>query len=108
MSAKFQKFCPGYIENQNKKNRTSVDPYKAADYKLAQLDLCFLRSHAIFVEPACGKVIHSCYIFCSVYVGAFRFTLRPFGFVQAITSIFMHGFQNNLAQLFSLRRRIAV
>ena len=108
MSAKFQKlFCPGYIEN-SKKHRTSVDPDKAADYKLAQLDLCFLPSHTIFVEPACGKVRHGYYIFCSVYVGAFRFTLRPFGFVQAITSIFMHGFQNNLAQLLFLRRRIAI
>ena len=30
------------------------------------------------------------------------------GFVQAITSTFMHEFQNNLPQLFSLRRRSAV
>ena len=31
----------------------------------------------------------------------------PSDFVRAITSTFMHVFQNNLAQLFSLRRRSA-
>ena len=29
--------------------------------------------------------------------------VHPSGFVRAITATFMHGFQNNLAQLFSLR-----
>ena len=29
-------------------------------------------------------------------------------FVWAITCTFMHGFQNNLAQLFSLKSRIAI
>ena len=52
----------------------------------------------VFVEPACGKGRHSCYNFRSVYV-------RASGFVRAITSIFMHGFQNNSAQLLSLRRK---
>ena len=30
------------------------------------------------------------------------------GFVRAITPTFMHGFQNNLTQLMSLRRRSAI
>ena len=34
--------------------------------------------------------------------------MHPSGFVQAVTSTFMHGFQNNLAQLFSLRSRNAI
>ena len=33
---------------------------------------------------------------------------RPSGFVWTITSTFMHGFQNNLAQLLYLRRRSAI
>ena len=33
--------------------------------------------------------------------------VRPSGFVQAITHIFMHGFQNYLTQL-SLKRRSAI
>ena len=34
--------------------------------------------------------------------------VRPDRFVQAITCTFVHGFQNNLSQLFSLRRRSAI
>ena len=53
-------------------------------------------------------VRHSCYKFCSVYVSTLvRACVLGFvhlsGFVLAITSTFMHGFQNNLAQLLSLR-----
>ena len=33
--------------------------------------------------------------------------VRLFAFVRAISSTFMHGFQNNLAQLFSLRSKSA-
>ena len=33
--------------------------------------------------------------------------VRPSKFVQAITCTFMHGFQNNMAQLLSSRRRSA-
>ena len=34
--------------------------------------------------------------------------IHPSGFVRARTSTFMHEFQNDLAQLFSLRSRSAV
>ena len=37
-----------------------------------------------------------------------RPSVRSSGFALAITSTFMHGFQNNLTQLLSLRRRIAI
>ena len=61
-----------------------------------------------FVEPACGErdivvlisfrcmCVHAC---CVMHLS---------GFVRAIPSIFMHGFQNNLAQLFSLACRSAI
>ena len=35
-------------------------------------------------------------------------SIHPSGFVQTITSTFMHEFQNNLAQLFSLRSSSAI
>ena len=44
---------------------------------------------------------YSCYNFSLVYV-------RASGFVRAIASTFVHGFQNNLAQLFSLTSRGAI
>ena len=62
----------------------------------------------IFVEPACGErdivVTFSVHCMCMpcvcvcvcVYAGMFLSR-----FVQAITSAFMHDFQNYLAQLFS-------
>ena len=59
----------------------------------------------LFVEPACGER-NICYNFSSVYVRALR--VRPSGFVRAITSTFMHEFQNNLAQLFSLRSKTSI
>ena len=37
------------------------------------------------------------------YMCCMHACLSPTGFVQAITPTFMHGFQNCLAQLFSLR-----
>ena len=52
---------------------------------------------------------HSCYNFCLVYLHALvRACMRPSRFFWDITSTFMHGFQNNLAQLLSLRSRSAV
>ena len=45
---------------------------------------------------------HSYYNFCLLYV---RACVHAFGFVRAILFTFKHEFQNNLAQLFSLRRR---
>ena len=59
---------------------------------------------SLFVEPACGeRDIHcSCYNFISVHVRAL--CVRLSGFVQTITSTFMHGFQNNLAQFVLLEK----
>ena len=67
----------------------------------------------LMVEPACGKARRSCYNLCSVYVRVCMRALvcacvRASGFVRAITSTFMQGFQNNLAQLLSLRSSSAV
>ena len=54
---------------------------------------------------------HSWYNFSSVYVHVLCVAcawlvraciVRPSGFFQAITCTFMHGFQNNMAQLFTL------
>ena len=49
--------------------------------------------HALCV--ACVWLVHACIV-------------RPSGFFRAITCTFMHGFQNNLAQLFTLTRRSAI
>ena len=49
----------------------------------------------VFVESACGEP-DSCCNFGSVYVRAC--IVYPSRFVWAITSTFMHGFQNNLTQ----------
>ena len=43
-----------------------------------------------------------------VYVGVCMLCMHPSGFVGAITCTFVHGFQNNLAQLFSSRSRSAI
>ena len=37
-----------------------------------------------------------------------RACVHPSGFVRAITSTFMHGFQNNYAQLFSWQVEVSV
>ena len=58
-----------------------------------------------FVEPACGKARHSCYNFGKVYV---HVCIPSSRFVWAITPTFMHGFQNFLALLLSMRRRSAI
>ena len=55
---------------------------------------------SIFVEPAC------CELDIIVTVSVRVCVCIVSGFVQAITSIFMHEFQSNLAQLFSLRRSV--
>ena len=62
--------------------------------------LCFQRI-LLFAEPACGKARNICYYFAKVCV-------RASGFVRAITPTFMHGFQNYLIQLLSLRRRSVI
>ena len=60
----------------------------------------------VFGEPACGgqdivvTTLNLCMCLSCAYVHLSRFT-------QAIACTFMHGFQNNLAQLFSLRNRSA-
>ena len=72
---------------------------------------------SIFVEPTCSEqdigvtifiwcmciCVHMCACVCGVDA-----CVPPSGFVWAITSTFMHGFQNDLAQLFSMRRRSAI
>ena len=57
----------------------------------------------IFVEPASCE----CYIVVRISVVCALCVVCPPGFFQAITSAFMHGFQNNMAQLFSLMSRSA-
>ena len=66
----------------------------------------------VFVEPACGEqdivvttsvrlmCLHVCIMCCAC--------MRLSGYVLVITSIFTHEFQNNLAQLFSLRSKNAL
>ena len=60
-----------------------------------------------FVEPACSEqhlvVTISVRSLCVPCVCVY-----PSGFVRAITSTFMHGFQNNLAQLFSRMSKSAI
>ena len=58
----------------------------------------------VFVEPACGKGRHSYYYFAKVYVCT---SVCRSGF-WAIPATVMHGFQNYLTQLLSLRRKSAV
>ena len=56
----------------------------------------------IFVKPACGEQ-DSCYNFCSMYMCC----VYASRFVWAITCTFVHGFQNNFTQLFSLISRLS-
>ena len=59
------------------------------------------------VDPACGE--QSIVVTTSVRCMFVRHAcVHPSGFVRATTSAFMHRFQNNLAQLFSLRSRSAI
>ena len=61
----------------------------------------------IFVQPACSEqdiivtTLVQCMCGCECIV-------LPSRFVQAIASTFMHGFQNNLAQLLSSSSRSAI
>ena len=61
----------------------------------------------LFVEPTCGKARHCCYNFGKVYVHACVQHASVL-VVQAISPTFMHGFQNYLAKLFSLRSSSAI
>ena len=58
----------------------------------------------IFVELACSEqdIVVTALVWCVCCACVHC------GFVRAITSTFVHGFQNNLAQLFSLKGRIAI
>ena len=58
----------------------------------------------VFVEPACGD--GGIAIVCAFVCVSVRICLS--GFVWTSTFIFMDGFQNNLAQLFSLMSRSAI
>ena len=63
------------------------------------------------VEPACGKAKHICYDFFKVCVRAcmcVRASVRPSGFIRAITPSFMHEFQNYLTQVLNLKRKSAI
>ena len=70
------------------------------------------NSKIIFVEPACGErdtvVTVSFWCICMCYVYIAHACLHPSLFILAITSTFMHEYQNDLAQSFSLRRRSAI
>ena len=68
----------------------------------------------IFVQPTCGEGyiwillqflfgVYACVVHACV-----RMSVRPSELVRAKTSTFMHGFQNNLAQLLSLRSTCAI
>ena len=63
----------------------------------------------IFVEPACGgqDIVVAISVQC-MCIRCACVCVHPSGFVQAISSIFMHGFQKKLAQLFSLSSRSAI
>ena len=53
----------------------------------------------------CDKKLSQCFFDVSAGVCV---SIHPSGFVRTITLIFMHGFQNNVAELFSLIRISAV
>ena len=61
----------------------------------------------IFVEPPCGErdIVVTLSVRCMCMCCA---CVHLSGFVWAITSTFMHRFQNDLAQLFSLRSKSAI
>ena len=44
----------------------------------------------------------------SIFACVVHACVHLFGFVQAITCTFKHGFENNMAQLFSLTSRFVV
>ena len=64
----------------------------------------------LFVEPACGErdIVVKTSLRCICLCWALCVCVHPSEFVSAITCTFVHGFQNNLAQLFSLRSRSAI
>ena len=71
--------------------------------------LYFILLFFFFVEPACGE--GDIVVTISLYVRALctrALCVRPSKSVRAITYAFMHEFQNNLAQLFSLGSRSAI
>ena len=70
-----------------------------------------------FCQASLKGARHSWYNFNSVYVHAFcaacawlgrAYIVRPSGFFRAITGTFMHAFQTNLAQLFTLTRKSVI
>ena len=58
------------------------------------------------MEPAYGE--QDIVLIVSVRCMFMHACLHPSRFVQATTSTFMHGYQNNLVQFFSLVRRNAI
>ena len=66
----------------------------------------------IFVQPTCGEgdiwiLLQFLFGVCVVHASV-RMSVRPSELVRAKTSTFMHGFQNNLAQLLTLRSTCAI
>ena len=61
----------------------------------------------LFVQPACGEldIVVTTSVQC-ICVRAFCMHLS--GFFQAITCAILHGFLNNLSQMFSLRNRSVI
>ena len=63
--------------------------------------------NGIFVEPACCER-NIAVTFFVWYMCICHACMCQSRFVRAITSALIHGFQNNMAQLLSLRRRTAI
>ena len=81
-------------------------------YKILERFFDKYRGYANFKKgPRFFETPCSCYNFSLVYVRALCVRcacVHPSGLVRVITCTFVHGFQNNLAQLFSLRSRNAI
>ena len=81
----------GHINGNLKKSRKRIETY-------------FLSSPLAVKQDITVTIIFSVYLHACLS-SSVRAGIRIF---QAITSTFMHGFQNNLEQLLSLRRRSAI
>ena len=64
----------------------------------------FVLNIVIFVAPSCGErdIVVTISVWCMCVR---RACMHQYGLVRAITCTFMHGFQNNLAQLLPSRSR---
>ena len=60
----------------------------------------------LFVKLTCSE--RDIVVTASVWCTCVRACMHPSRFIRAITCTFLHGFQNNLAQLFSMRSGVEV